>query len=62
MPAIAVLFDSSKVHPMQPLSLLDVLDRIHLPAWAVIGLSMAACVGVAAAFYYRPAAPGTTHE
>ncbi|WP_155836176.1 hypothetical protein [Burkholderia sp. AU4i] len=47
---------------MQPLSLLDVLDRIHLPAWAVIGLSMAACVGVAAAFYYRPAAPGTTHE
>lgn len=47
---------------MQSFLLLALLDRIHLPAWAVIGLSMAACVGVAAAFYYRPAAPGTTHE
>ncbi len=47
---------------MQPLSLLGLLDRIHLPAWAAIGFSMAACVAVAAAFYYRSAAHGTTHE
>lgn len=62
MPAIAVLFDPSKGYSMQPLLLLDLLDRVHIPTWSVAGLAMGTCVAVAAAFYYRPAAPDTTHE
>ncbi len=47
---------------MQPISLLFLLDRIHLPTWAVVSFAMATCMAVAAAFYYRPATPRTTHE